>query len=369
MSEPPSERQAGVKQQGGELVGPVEANSRTPGSRSLQAGGEFLKALASDLAAAASRLRLPLTAKYRRTGEPRASAPSRIAWRSVCGRALRYLGIGLWALGSGCAVVIAAITLWLLYGLPVEPQKSDAGTAASQSIGPPKAGAASAQELGREPAAQDRPAARAAEANAAPRSRPGGGSWAPAAPEPPRLTFSSTASSGISPPALAGSTTQETPTTQPQTETGAGADQPQPARTETQDRRPADQQQAISTASTESGARPQCNVDLCAARYASFRAADCTYQPYGGGPRSLCELSSRSADARPQTARAAHDSMSEATDLQGAGRAEEVPRSATPARAGAQCHVDLCAATYASFHAADCTYQPYDGGPRRICER
>ncbi|MBV9152851.1 MAG: BA14K family protein, partial [Alphaproteobacteria bacterium] len=49
--------------------------------------------------------------------------------------------------------------------------------------------------------------------------------------------------------------------------------------------------------------------------------------------------------------------------------AEEVPRSATPARAGAQCNVDLCAAAYASFRDADCTYQPYDGGARRLCER
>jgi len=113
----------------------------------------------------------------------------------------------------------------------------------------------------------------------------------------------------------------------------------------------------------------QCNVDLCAATYKSFNAVDCTYQPRGGGPRSFCERSTRSADARPQTSRAAIDPRSEAKEAQVAGMGEEVPKPATPARAAAQCNVDLCAAAYASFHAADCTYQPRGGGPRRLCER
>lgn len=32
-----------------------------------------------------------------------------------------------------------------------------------------------------------------------------------------------------------------------------------------------------------------CNVRVCSSFYRSFRAADCTFQPYGGGPRRLCE--------------------------------------------------------------------------------
>ena len=32
-----------------------------------------------------------------------------------------------------------------------------------------------------------------------------------------------------------------------------------------------------------------CNIDLCARTYSSFRASDCTYQPFGGGARQLCE--------------------------------------------------------------------------------
>jgi penicillin-binding protein 1A len=32
----------------------------------------------------------------------------------------------------------------------------------------------------------------------------------------------------------------------------------------------------------------QCNVPVCERRYNSFRASDCTYQPYWGGPRQFC---------------------------------------------------------------------------------
>jgi hypothetical protein len=42
--------------------------------------------------------------------------------------------------------------------------------------------------------------------------------------------------------------------------------------------------------------------------------------------------------------------------------------SDSPARSS-QCDLSLCASTYRSFRALDCTYQPYTGGPRRICER
>src|SRR5205807_3683741 len=102
--------------------------------------------------------------------------------------------------------------------------------------------------------------------------------------------------------------------------------------------------------------------------YASLRAADCTYQPIGGGPRQICELSTPSSDARPQASQAATDPRSEAKDTRVVERAPEVAKSTTPARAGGQCSVDLCAAKYSSFHAADCTYQPHGGGSRQICE-
>ncbi len=33
------------------------------------------------------------------------------------------------------------------------------------------------------------------------------------------------------------------------------------------------------------------------------------------------------------------------------------------------CNISVCTGFYQSFRASDCTYQPYDGGPRRVCER
>src|SRR3954468_14147976 len=63
MSATPSERQTSIRTDGGEQVRSVEANSCALGSRSLEAGGGFLKALASDLTAVMFRLRLWLIAK------------------------------------------------------------------------------------------------------------------------------------------------------------------------------------------------------------------------------------------------------------------------------------------------------------------
>src|SRR5437773_2275298 len=100
MSETPSKRQTGIKNHAGPQVGSVEANSRTPGSRSLQAGGEFLKALASDVAAVASRLRRSRIAKHRRTPPPRASASSRVSERPTIGRMLWRFTVVILALGT-----------------------------------------------------------------------------------------------------------------------------------------------------------------------------------------------------------------------------------------------------------------------------
>jgi penicillin-binding protein 1A len=33
--------------------------------------------------------------------------------------------------------------------------------------------------------------------------------------------------------------------------------------------------------------RPECNISICEQYYQSFRASDCTYQPYSG-PRRYC---------------------------------------------------------------------------------
>jgi BA14K-like protein len=53
-------------------------------------------------------------------------------------------------------------------------------------------------------------------------------------------------------------------------------------------------------------------------------------------------------------------------------RPTEVPKRAaqvsTQTRAQ-QCNLDVCARFYRSFNPSDCTYQPYDGGARRTCDR
>lgn len=36
---------------------------------------------------------------------------------------------------------------------------------------------------------------------------------------------------------------------------------------------------------------------------------------------------------------------------------------------GAACNIPVCTRFYSSFRPSDCTYQPYSGGPRRLCER
>jgi hypothetical protein len=41
--------------------------------------------------------------------------------------------------------------------------------------------------------------------------------------------------------------------------------------------------------STASRGAAQCNVEACSHFYSSFNPSDCTYQPFGGGARQLCE--------------------------------------------------------------------------------
>jgi membrane peptidoglycan carboxypeptidase len=42
-------------------------------------------------------------------------------------------------------------------------------------------------------------------------------------------------------------------------------------------------------ASAQLASDPSCNVDVCSRRYRSFDQTDCSYQPYGGGPRRFCD--------------------------------------------------------------------------------
>ena len=287
----------------------------------------------------------------------------------MIGRMLWRLSIVLLAFATICAGALSALALWVLFGFPPEPRKTDADPLGAQfearkgkspgGGGPLNLTGASRQELRRDP--QGVPVAEAA----SPSSAASGAS-------PPVLSADSGGPSDRD--SLVGSGSSSAAAAEPakpgkdtQTDPGAGADRPQLARTEPEDHRSAAPQQQVSKTLTDLRPRLQCNINACASRYNSFHAADCTYQPLRGGPRRLCELSARSADTPSQYSRAAADLRFEAKDARVAETTTEIPKAATAAR-GTQCHVDLCAATYASFHATDCTYQPYDGGPRRVCE-
>jgi penicillin-binding protein 1A len=41
---------------------------------------------------------------------------------------------------------------------------------------------------------------------------------------------------------------------------------------------------------------PQCDYRACSAKYQSFNATDCTYQPYGGGERKQCEKAAQAVN-------------------------------------------------------------------------
>ena len=96
---------------------------------------------------------------------------------------------------------------------------------------------------------------------------------------------------------------------------------------------------------------PHCDYLACARTYQSFRPSDCTYQPYSGASRRLCDK-----NMPQQTA---------ATPF--APNLDSQPPSDKPGKA--QCNINVCASFYDSFDPADCTYKPYGGGARRLCTR
>jgi hypothetical protein len=146
---------------------------------------------------------------------------------------------------------------------------------------------------------------------------------------------------------------------------------------------------------TGSTAPTSCNVIACSARYRSFRAEDCTYQPYWGGrrvcdidqpsgfgsllakllgqdPRTLSQQPVQADDAQQAVTQAAGAieppettaSINEAPNWPGSeGMIDE-----TSSPVSGACNVAACSARYRSFNAADCTFQPFGGGPRQLCE-
>ena len=97
---------------------------------------------------------------------------------------------------------------------------------------------------------------------------------------------------------------------------------------------------------------PRCDVQACEVAYRSFRASDCTWQPFDG-PRRFCDKGTPPAKA----------------DRAGAGIEATAAQAQAQAQAQApSCNIKACGRAYLSFDAADCTYQPYEG-PRQLCAK
>jgi penicillin-binding protein 1A len=118
---------------------------------------------------------------------------------------------------------------------------------------------------------------------------------------------------------------------------------------ETYPQQPVSDGQAPRSQATET---PRCDYEACARSYSSFRATDCTYQPFAGAQRRLCEKS-------PSQQNAAMPFVQNSSGQPSSGRSF----------GKGQCSVDVCARSYSSFDPADCTYQPFDGGRRRVCTK
>lgn len=125
-----------------------------------------------------------------------------------------------------------------------------------------------------------------------------------------------------------------------------------------------------------SGVAPRwCNVSACAGRYESFRTVDCTYQPYGGGPRQVCQM----AQSQPEEAQSqpAGEAQSQSAAIASPRPAEEAQTQRATSNSGAaaivavpaECDIATCTRMYSSFRESDCSYQPFGGGPRQRCDR
>jgi hypothetical protein len=117
---------------------------------------------------------------------------------------------------------------------------------------------------------------------------------APAAAAPPLSPTQAPAAVAPSPPptqAPAAVAPPPPPVQQPSPRSTAS--EPPPARTIPIDRLPGQEPQttgAAASASTPNAAQnPVCNQTACSRTYRSFDSSSCTYQPYDGGQRRLCE--------------------------------------------------------------------------------
>jgi membrane peptidoglycan carboxypeptidase len=167
------------------------------------------------------------------------------------------------------------------------------------------------------------------------------------------MTEAATAMTRTQPPAAEAK--QPTVEASPQLSAEASSKQPAPEASPQQPAAEASPNAAISSAQapgSQTAGAPRCDYEACARTYHSFRVSDCTYQPFSGAPRQLCEKNpSQQSAATPF----AQDSSAQSL-------------SGQPFDKG-QCNIDVCARFYSSFDPADCTYRPFGGGRRRVCTR
>lgn len=100
-------------------------------------------------------------------------------------------------------------------------------------------------------------------------------------------------------------------------------------------------------------ALPKCDIAACSAAYHSFRASDCSWQPFDG-PRRFCDKG-----VPPQQ---------EASAAPGAVSSSIVAPEPDATQSPPNCHIEACRQAYFTFNAADCTYQP-SNGPRKLCTK
>jgi 1A family penicillin-binding protein len=140
------------------------------------------------------------------------------------------------------------------------------------------------------------------------------------------------------------------------------------------------------------GANAKCNIPVCERSYRSFRASDCTYQPAEGGPRRFCDRQGAHGDVTAGPGRGGNSKQPAPAPSNANREAAERPPAAsaqgrapsrqtangedtaqdqaptTPGAGSAKCNIAACQ-HYSSFRASDCTYQPYGGSARRLCDR
>ncbi len=112
----------------------------------------------------------------------------------------------------------------------------------------------------------------------------------------------------------------------------------------------APEQPAEQAATPEPSEQPKCDIDACSVAYRSFRASDCTWQPYEG-PRRFCDKGTP-----PQNVATLTPAQQTAnTDIDQPVVSDK-------------CDIEACKHAYFTFTSEDCTYQP-SNGPRRLCTK